>query len=160
MVRVLAGEYFVRKGVEQTYRIPAILKLRGDVRLGEKLFLANCSSCHKKGNLPGTDIGPDLTAIQNKLDRSALLDAIVNPDADVMFGYEPRMITMQDGSTYYGFVQSQGAFTTLKEVTGRTINLKTSDIARQERTRTIMPDPGTMDLDEQQLADIVAFLME
>lgn len=159
-VRVLAGEYFVRKGVEQTYRIPAILKLRGDVRLGEKLFLTNCSSCHKKGNLPGTDIGPDLTAIQNKLDRSALLDAIVNPDADVMFGYEPRMITMQDGSTYYGFVQSQGAFTTLKEVTGRTINLKTSDIARQERTRTIMPDPGTMDLDEQQLADIVAFLME
>ena len=159
-VRVLAGEYFVRKNAGKSYSIPAVLKLRGNAGSGAQVFQAYCSSCHKMGKISGNEVGPDLTQIRNKFDRKALLDAIINPDADVMFGYEPVMLTMRDGRTVYGFLQSQGNYTVLKDATGKQVNLLTKDIVNQQKTRTLMPDPATLGLNEQQLADIVAFLME
>lgn len=157
-VRVVAGEYFKRSQGERSFSIPAILKLQGNPVEGRQLFAANCASCHKMGALTGADIGPDLTGIRNKFDRRALLDAIVNPDADVMFGYEPLMITMRDGSIVYGFLQSEGAHLVVKEASGKLLTIAAKDVVSREKTRTLMPDPGTLGLEEQKLADIVAFL--
>lgn len=157
-VRVVAGEYFKQSQGQRSFSIPAILKLQGNPVEGKQLFAASCASCHKKGALTGADIGPDLTDIRNKFDRRALLDAIVNPDADVMFGYEPLMITMKDGSVVYGFLQSEGEHLVVKEASGKRITVAAKDVVSREKTRTLMPDPGTLGLEEQKLADIVAFL--
>lgn len=159
-VRVLAGEYFSNPSAGRTFRIPAILQLKGNAGEGAKVFASACASCHRMGSLQGADIGPDLTNIRNKLDRQALLDAVVNPDADILFGYEPMLLTMRDGSTVYGFLQSEGEFVTVKDATGRVLTFSAGDIAGREKARTLMPDPGTLGLEEQQLADIAAFLMK
>ncbi len=157
-VRVVAGEYFKRAQGERSFSIPAILKLQGNPVEGKQLFAANCASCHKMGALTGADIGPDLTGIRNKFDRRALLDAIVNPDADIMFGYEPLMIAMKDGSMVYGFLQSEGEHLVVKEASGKRVTIAAKDVISREKTRTLMPDPVTLGLEEQKLADIVAFL--
>lgn len=159
-VRVVASEYFSGSGDHKTYSISGVLKLKGNAKAGGDVFGTSCASCHRMGTLSGADIGPDLTQIRNKLDRRALLDAIINPDADVMFGYEPTMFSLKDGSTIYGFVQSEGDFVIVKDATGKKITIPSKDIIGREKTRTLMPDPGTIGLEEQQLADIVAFLME
>ncbi len=157
-VRVVAGEYFKRSEGELSYSIPAILRLQGDPAEGRRLFAASCASCHKMGSLTGADVGPDLTGIRNKFDRRALLDAIVNPDADIMFGYEPLMITMKDGSIVYGFLQSEGERLVVKEASGKLVTVAAKEVVSREKTRTLMPDPATLGLEEQKLADIVAFL--
>ncbi len=157
-VRVVAGEYFKRSQGERSYSIPAILRLQGDPAEGRRVFAASCGSCHKMGSLTGADVGPDLTGIRNKFDRRALLDAIVNPDADIMFGYEPLMITMKDGNIVYGFLQSEGEHLVVKEASGKRVTVAAKDVVSREKTRTLMPDPATLGLEEQKLADIVAFL--
>lgn len=159
-VRVLAGEYFPVNKSAGALSIPGILGLEGNIANGTRVFSASCGSCHKMGTVSSADIGPDLTSIKNKLDRRALLDAIVHPDADVMFGYEPIMFTMKDGRTVYGFLQSDADFVVVKDVTGKKVTLAAKDIVSREKTRTLMPDPATLGLKEQQLADLVAFLMK
>lgn len=156
-VRVLAGEYF-KNGDAKSYNISEILKLKSEPARGKEAFTASCSSCHRTGS-NGGQIGPDLTNIKNKLDKRALLDAIIHPDADIVFGYEPWMITTKSGETVYGFLQSEGETVLLKDATGKQISLVSKDIVKRERARTMMPDPTTLDLKEQHLADIAAYLM-
>ena len=69
-----------------------IARMSGNSVKGEKLFAANCASCHKHG-ASGADIGPDLTLINKKFDKPGLLDAIVNPSASMVFGYEAYTVT-------------------------------------------------------------------
>ncbi len=156
-VRVLATEYF-KTGAGRTYAIPEILKMKPDPVRGKEQFALSCGSCHRTG-ATGADIGPDLTNIRNKLDRTALLDAIIYPDADVVFGYEPWLITTKSGETVYGFLQSEGTQLLLKDAAGQRITVNSADVVSRERARSLMPDPATLGLEEQQLADLVAFLM-
>jgi len=157
-VRVLAGEYFKRKGSTNTYSVPDILKIRPHLEKGRDLFRLSCATCHSKG-AEGADIGPDLSDIRTKMDRKSLLDAIINPNADIVFGYEPWLITMKDGASHYGFLQSEGDFLVLKDAVGNVTTLEAKDVESRERTRTLMPNPETLGLDEQGLADIVEYLI-
>jgi putative membrane-bound dehydrogenase-like protein len=159
-VRVIAGEYFQREGGRKTYSIPAVLKLAGDGATGAKIFSNTCSSCHRAGPAAGGDIGPDLTSIRNKLDRRSLLDAIIHPNADVMFGYEPVLFTLKNGGSVYGFVQSEGDFVIVKDAAGQQASISAKDIVSRQKTGTLMPDPEALGMDEQQLADVVAYLMQ
>ena len=158
-VRILAGEYFRKKGAGRTYSIPDILKLTGDATRGKQVFAASCASCHRIGDT-GLDLGPQLGNIKNKLDRRALLDAIVNPNAAIVFGYEPWLMTTRDGGRHHGFLQGEGDYVVLKNATGKLVTLAASDIVKRERTGTLMPDPAALNLDERQLADIAAYLMQ
>jgi len=156
-VRVLAGEYFKSANV-RTYDIQQILRLKADARKGEEVFAAYCASCHRVGSA-GNDIGPELSHIRNKLDRRALLDAVIHPNADIVFGYEPWMIHTKNSGTVYGFLQSEGEYIVIRDATGQQINIPAKDIVSRERARSLMPDPATLGLQEQHLADIAAYLM-
>jgi putative heme-binding domain-containing protein len=62
----------------------------------EKLvFTQRCAICHKAGS-EGNLVGPELTTISRKFDRAALLDAVINPDAAIVFGYEPWLINKKE----------------------------------------------------------------
>jgi putative heme-binding domain-containing protein len=80
----------------------------GQAVKGKAVFQAKCASCHKVLK-EGTDIGPELTLIGKKFDKSGLLDAIVNPSAGMAFGYESWLITRKDGTTASGFLQAEGS---------------------------------------------------
>ncbi|WP_236980425.1 PVC-type heme-binding CxxCH protein [Membranihabitans maritimus] len=157
-VRVLAGEYFDAPLAEKKISISEVLDLTGDSDKGGEVYREKCSSCHKVNEM-GADIGPDLTNIRNKLDRKAMLDAIINPGADIVFGYEPWLITTEDSTTVFGFVQSEGDFISVRDASGEVIPIPSSKIVKRERTGSLMPDPASLNLSNQDLSDIVAYLI-
>ena len=90
--------------------------------------MTNCAVCHKYG-ADGKDIAPDLSGIGKKFDRAALLDAIINPDGAIVFGYEPWLAKLKDGESVYGFVLAQNkSFVTMKDIAGRKHNIAVSKI--------------------------------
>jgi len=138
-----------------------VAMLSGSEKSGLLLFKANCATCHRYGQL-GKDIGPDLTQIRQKLDRAALTDAIVNPSAGIVFGYEPWLVTTKKGQTFYGFLVSDGEQSVVvKGATGQQHTIPTSEVASRRQYKTsLMPSADAMGLDQQKLADLTAFLLK
>lgn len=157
-IRTLASEHFTKSG-EKTLSIPAILALNGDSTAGENVFASKCTICHKNGT-DGNDIGPDLSSIGEKFDKAALLDAIINPNASIVFGYEPIMIKTKSGQAFYGFLLSEGETTVIKDMAGKQIIIDPKDIERKEVMKTgIMPNAPALGLREQDLANLSSFLL-
>jgi putative heme-binding domain-containing protein len=160
-VRVQAGEYFKRPGTDKMYSVQTISKMTGDVNSGQTVFSNRCASCHRIG-AEGGAIGPDLTTIGKKFDKSALLDAIINPSAAIVFGYEPWLINTKDGKSVYGFLLSENKQTVvLKDVAGQKHVIAVAKIsAKKKQDKSLMPDPASNGMTEKELADVVAFLQQ
>ncbi len=158
-VRMQAGSYFKRPRNDKTYAVQNILKMSGDPVLGKKLFTNQCATCHKVGN-QGSEVGPELTAIGKKFDHAALLDAIINPSAAIVFGYEPWLINTKDGTTLYGFLVSENTRTiVLKDIAGQKHTVDINKISSKEQQRkSLMPDPEASGMTEQELAHVLAYL--
>ncbi|WP_229311140.1 PVC-type heme-binding CxxCH protein [Larkinella soli] len=160
-VRTMAGDYFTRPGGGATLSLKKLSAISGDAVAGQTVFRTTCATCHRHGQ-DGKDIGPELTRIHQKFDRNTLLDAILNPSAGLAFGYEPWLITTKTGQTYYGFLLSDGQqAVVVKDAAGQKQTIPTNRIAsRKQYTTSLMPDPVSLGLSEQQLADLVAYLMK
>jgi putative heme-binding domain-containing protein len=159
-VRVQAPLYFKKKGATMTYAIPSIVKLKGDANSGAEVFQKNCSSCHRvKGK--GMDIGPELTLIQEKFDREGLLDAIINPSAGIVFGYEAWTINTRDGEAFFGFLIADGAnAVVIKDLSGAKHTIAASKItSRKKQDKSLMPEPWSLAMSEKNLADLSEYLM-
>jgi putative heme-binding domain-containing protein len=156
---VQAGKYFKKPGVSVQYSIERIAALKSDPAKGRMVFNTYCASCHKYGGSGGA-VGPDLSGIKNKFDKVSLLDAIVNPSAAIVFGYEPWLINVKGGESLYGFITSENANTVVvKDIAGASHTVQTANIVKKEKQlSSLMPDPATNKMTEQQLADVVAYL--
>jgi putative heme-binding domain-containing protein len=160
MVRDAAAKHFKLPGTEVKYSVDEILKLKGDAAAGLRTFGLGCSNCHRVKN-SGKDIGPELTLIKKKFDRRSLLDAIIHPSAAIVFGYEPWLITMKNGTSYYGFLIADGKETlVIKDISGNKNILKKTDVSlRTRQEKSIMPEPYTFDLTEKDLANLAEYLL-
>lgn len=159
-IRIQAAGYFggnadARKGFDAH----AIARLSGDIAAGERTVAAQCMTCHRLGN-KGATIGPDLTGIGNKFDREALLDAIINPDAGIVFGYEAWTITLKDGQSHFGFLVADGKDNvTIRDLAGSNHVIAVKDIAsRRKQERSLMPPPRMLGLSDQDLSNIASYL--
>jgi putative heme-binding domain-containing protein len=159
-VRVQASSYFKKPGTVKTFSIKNILALKGDAQKGQTIFNSNCLTCHKV-NGQGMDVGPDLSLIKNKFDKEGLLDAIVNPNAGVLLGYEQWLINTKNGETFFGIILSESdKATVIKDLTGKRTTIETSAIVlKKKQTGSIMPEPSSLNLSEQDLADVVGWLV-
>lgn len=160
-VRMQASHYFTKPGVSRTYSIPAIAQLVPNSRNGAALFEKQCATCHRIGEL-GSDIGPELSHIGGKFDQMALLDAIVNPSAGIVFGYEPYLVSTLDGESFYGFLVADGEQTVvIKDLAGRRHTIRTPRVSSKKRQEnSLMPEPSAFGFTEQDLADLSAYLLE
>ena len=142
------------------FSIGRIAALTGNERTGQALFRTVCATCHRHKQL-GNDVGPELTQIHQKFDKNALLDAILNPSAGIAFGYDPWLVTTKTGQTYYGFLVSDGEQSVvIKGVTGQRHTIPADKIASRRQYKTsLMPNPESMGLKPQQVADLTAFLL-
>ncbi|HSU50985.1 MAG TPA: PVC-type heme-binding CxxCH protein [Segetibacter sp.] len=158
-VRVQAGNYFKNPELDKSYSIAEIIKIPADIARGKAVFTSRCSSCHKVGT-EGNAIGPELTTVAKKFDDNELLDAIINPSAAIVFGYEPWLVNTKDGESLYGFLVSENKQTlVLKDIAGRKHVVPVSKISRKERQdKSLMPNPENNGLTQQNLADVVAYL--
>lgn len=143
----------------KTFSTTEINKFAGDPKKGKVIFNTKCAICHKVGDF-GNTIGPDLTNINKKYDQLALLDAIVNPSAAIVFGYEPWVITMKDGTVVSGFMLSQGNTMVIKDLSGKQHVLDVQKIKEKKQlANSIMPDPSGLALSKKDVADISAYLV-
>ena len=152
----------------QDARLPSvtdILKLEGDPARGE-VATARCLICHElNGN--GTDYGPNLKGWGATQTREAIVRAIANPSAEIALGYKGTEIVLKDGDgIIHGIafnnndhdrknppplvIQSAGGVTQL--VPKDRIERKTG------LGRSLMYDPETLGLTEQDIADIASWL--
>ncbi|GEO09675.1 PVC-type heme-binding CxxCH protein [Segetibacter aerophilus] len=158
-VRVQATNYFSMPGSNKTYSISQIEKMTADATRGKALFINRCSSCHKVGAI-GKAIGPELTTIGKKFGKTELLDAIINPSAAIVFGYDGWLVNTKDGSSLFGFLVSENnQAMVLKDLSGQRHTIPLGEITKkQKQDKSLMPDPVNNGLTEQNLADIVAYL--
>jgi putative heme-binding domain-containing protein len=158
-VRIQAGEFFERPGINKKFSITSITRLKPEAVKGKSIFSNSCAGCHKTGNAGG-EVGPELTAIGKKYDRSGLLDAIINPSAGIVFGYEPWLLKTTGGKSLYGFVVADGETVVVKDMAGKQHAIQKDKIqSRKKMTGSLMPGPETLNLDEQKLADVTEYLL-
>jgi putative heme-binding domain-containing protein len=159
-VRMQASGYFSDSRGAKDFSVNAISKLPATPSAGRSVFENNCASCHRIKNT-GVEIGPDLTGIKNKFDRENLLEAIIHPDAGIVFGYEAWTIILTDGQSFFGFLLADAEKTvTIRDLAGKNHVIETSRIrSRKKQERSLMPSPAALGLSEQDLAGLAEYLM-
>ena len=141
-------------------KLPAvaeILKLKGNVANGQAR-VSVCFTCHQVGK-SGLDFGPDLTAFGKTQPSEVIINALINPSADISHGYEGSEVTTKDGEVVTGMVLSEGDPLIIKCMGGLMQTIPQSKIASVKKmNRSLMYDPSLLGLDAQAVADIVAYL--
>jgi len=126
---------------------------------GEMLAIRHCAVCHSIGKVEN-EIGPDLRQVNQKFSKTGLIEAILEPDAAVGFGSETFLIELNTGAILYGVLQSSGPVVTVMESSGRK-HLIPSDMikGRKQLPHSLMPSPVWMDISENEIGQIAAYLM-
>jgi putative heme-binding domain-containing protein len=159
-VRIQAGNYFKRPGSDKSWSIPTIAAMPGNAAKGKKVFQNSCANCHKAGKI-GLNVGPELTQIKNKFDRISLLDAIVNPSAGIVFGYEAWTVNTSDGESAFGFIVADGQTVVVRDLVGQQHAFPANKVTkRSKQPGSLMPDPSALGLSEEDLANVSRFLQE
>ena len=139
-----------------------LAKLKGNGGNGQKLFATTgkCATCHIV-NGEGKEVGPNLSEIGAKLSRQALFESIVFPSAGISHNYEAWTIVLNNGTTQTGLLVSEdGEKLSLKGIDAivRTIAIKDID-ERQKNTISLMPADLAKLLSQEEMADVVEYLM-
>jgi quinoprotein glucose dehydrogenase len=133
----------------------------GNLENGRKIFhgSGNCVQCHKAGDRPGGEAGPNLNGVGARQNAAYILESIVNPSAKLTPGYSPIAITMNDGTIVAGMMMKE----TDTEVVVKNIETKQETICKKTDIKTLPPAMSTMPpmgliLKKSEIRDLVAFL--
>ncbi len=138
--------------------ISELIKKEGEPLAGAKVFQRSCIACHRSGE-EGVDFGPALTQIGDKLAKSALYMAIMQPDAGISFGYEGYVIKMKDGNQMAGIISSETEeVIELKSPGGAPTKLYKFNVASMDQMPTSMMPALQQTMTEQELVDLVEYL--
>lgn len=138
--------------------VSEIAALRGNARKGATTAQA-CLLCHRIAD-KGIDYGPDLTAFAKSQTPEIVINAIVNPSADIAHGFEGVQVTLRDGGTVHGVLLS-GGDPLIVQSTGGTTQMIPANLARgrpQSLGRSLMLSADQLGLSAQDVADITAYL--
>jgi putative membrane-bound dehydrogenase-like protein len=162
-IRLEAQRYLPGASADATRPVPAIadlVKLKGEVASGQALFAQHCATCHQV-NGEGINYGPALSDIGSKLPPEGQFMAILYPSAGVSFGYEGWELRLTDGSTVTGLIASDTkAQVTVKSMGGKVQDYPRGQVkSRQQMSESLMTAGFHYAMSDQQLADLVAYLM-
>jgi putative heme-binding domain-containing protein len=162
-IRLEAATYLGNTDPKAAQKIPAmadLLALKGDVATGAPLFEQYCANCHQVSG-KGIDYGPKLSEIGSKLPREGQYLAILHPNAGISFGYEGWEIKMRNGDKVTGLIASQTETNLVLKMPGGSLKTyKQAEVAsRKQLPDSMMPAGFHMAMKEQELADLVEYLM-
>jgi putative heme-binding domain-containing protein len=134
----------------------------GEPKRGQALFAApamQCASCHKVHG-QGGDLGPDLSQIGGKFDRTHLIESILDPSAEILQGYQATVLVTQSGRVYTGVVQAESATAvTLLDLQGKQITVAMADIESRALSKVSPMPAGLADaLTPAEFTDLIAYL--
>ncbi len=156
--KLFASSSASRASVVEKY-LPA-LKLPADTQRGHAVYQRACAACHQHGE-EGLAIGPHLSSVAAHTPEK-LLANILDPNLDIQPGFHAYIATLQDGRQLFGLLAGEsGASLTFKLPDASTRTLRRSEIKEMKSTGvSLMPDGLEAILSEQDLADLVAFLLQ
>lgn len=141
----------------------AALTRCGDPAAGKAIFFdtanARCSICHKAGGAGG-DVGPDLSHVGGKFDRPHLIEAVLEPSAQIVEGYRATTLTLADGRVLTGVVKDESAGRiTLADAEGKRHTVPVADVeGRRSEPVSLMPEGLARHLTPDRFADLIAYL--
>jgi putative heme-binding domain-containing protein len=131
----------------------------GNVENGQRLFAAQCASCHRVAGRGGR-IGPDLTRIGVARSRSALVREIRTPSDWVPPTYETVTLVTKDGQRIRGTKKNEDSFSIqVMDMRERIQGYLKSALQEVQYEKTsLMPAFGAGRLNDADLNDIVGYL--
>jgi putative heme-binding domain-containing protein len=134
----------------------------GNAERGKAVFSSpatKCATCHKAQG-QGGDLGPDLSQIGGKFDRTHLIESILDPSAEILQGYQSITIELTSGRVVNGIVKSESASAVaLMNAEGKTISIPARDIELRRVSKVSMMPTGLADgLKPEEFTDLIAYL--
>jgi putative heme-binding domain-containing protein len=162
-VRSQAAELMPLPPTKDGQPLPPIAKLmqmKGEASRGREAYKTVCIQCHQIG-VEGTNFGPALTEIGDKLSREAMYTAILYPSAGIEHNYEGQIVKIKGGDELVGIIQSETADELQLRIAGGIVTpLKKSNIiSRRVQKESIMPEDLQKGMTAQELVDLVDYLM-
>jgi putative heme-binding domain-containing protein len=132
---------------------------RGNAENGQRIFRANCASCHRV-NGTGGRLGPDLSRIGSARARDAMVRRIRGAVEDSRPGYEPVTITQDNGQAIHGVKKNEDLFSVQIMDTRERIQGYEKDKMKEvkDETQSAMPVFGVDRLSQSDLDDVVRYL--
>jgi putative membrane-bound dehydrogenase-like protein len=136
------------------------LKLPGNRDRGAELFKKNCANCHQVGGA-GFAIGPSLAAMKAR-GAEAILSNVLDPNREVNPQYLSYTVVTKEGKTLSGMIVAETATSlTLRRAENKEDVVLRVDIEELRSTGlSLMPEGMEKQLDKQQMADVLDFLMK
>ena len=130
---------------------------------GRRIFahpkLAFCATCHRHSGR-GNVVGPDLSLIAQQGDQTAILRSILEPNRDVAPQFFPTHLKLKDGSEFTGILLRSSSTEVYRDFTGKERTFINADIVQHtELTTSPMPTGLVMSLTDEEIRDLLAFLM-
>lgn len=126
---------------------------------GAALFKKSCAACHKLYG-DGGKIGPDLTG-GNRGNLDYLLGNVIDPSAEVPKQFTTSAVQLTSGRVITGVVVAETAQTLTVQTDKDTLQIAISEVEDRVRTnKSLMPDGLLDSLTEQQVTDLIAFIMK
>ncbi len=135
----------------------------GSVESGRKVFatqpVMQCMRCHRVGDFPGGDAGPNLGGIGARGTREYILESIIKPSAKIAAGFEIVTVTRKNGEAVPGTVARRDAKSILLK-TGETgtVEIPAADIKAVESAPSAMPEIAALVLTKAEIRDLVESL--
>jgi putative heme-binding domain-containing protein len=131
---------------------------------GKAMFAAaNCYACHHFAG-DGGAVGPDLTGLAGRFSPRDILESVLEPDKAISDQYAASVITTSSGKTVVGRITNYGGdgitVNTNMQDPNATVTVNRNDIDSMVPSTTSMMPSGLLNtLDEDELLDLMAFLL-
>lgn len=134
-----------------------IAKLKGDAVKGAATAQA-CLLCHNI-NGKGNDYGPALAGFAKAQTAEVVINAIINPSAEIAHGFDGTMVTLREGGEIHGLVLSNSDPLVIQSMGGLTQLVPASKVrSKQPLGRSLMLSAEQLGLSAQDVANVVAYL--
>ena len=147
------------KGGEPVPQMTELLVYEGNSENGAKVFeSATCSDCHIV-NGRGTNFGPELSKIGDKLSKAGIYESILDPSAGVSPDFQLVNLTLA-ADEVSGFVINETAGSLTLRMEGGIVDEFAADqiLDRRESTVSAMPDDLQEQMSVDDLVDLVEYL--
>ncbi|MBV8880395.1 MAG: c-type cytochrome, partial [Planctomycetaceae bacterium] len=150
-----------RERLGLSIRPEKILSLKGDAGRGRALFagtMVQCSKCHRVQPGPDT-LGPDLSKIGAKYNRSQLLESILEPSKLIDPKFAGVIVQTKSGDVLGGIVVRKTDAELVLRDAEKEIPLPAASVERMvPQQKSLMPEGLLQHLTAQEAADLLAFL--
>jgi putative membrane-bound dehydrogenase-like protein len=139
--------------------IQELVRMKGKPESGAVVFNTVCAQCHQVAG-QGTNFGPALTEIGDKLGKDGLYTAILYPSAGVEHHYEGHVVKIKGGDEVVGILVGETQDELTLRIAGGIVTSypKTAITSRRIQKESIMPEELQKGMTVRELADLVEYM--